>query len=110
MRDRRAAGIEGARAEATRMAAESQAKLTDYTAQLEGAKARANDERRKIRGEAAAHQRDVTERARVESSATLEQAKARVTKETEAARAQLLPRAGQLAQDIAARLLGRRVA
>lgn len=110
MRDRRASGIEGARAEAVSMTAEADAKLVSYDKELAAARARANDERRKVRSEAAAHQREVTDKARAESTAALEQAKARVESETAAARAQLLPRAGQIAEDIASRLLGRKVA
>jgi F-type H+-transporting ATPase subunit b len=110
MRDRRSTGIEGARGEAVRMTAEADAKLVSYDKELAAARARANEEKRKVRSEAAAHQREVTERARAEATAALDQAKARVTAETAAARAQLMPRAGQLAQEIASRLLGRKVA
>jgi F-type H+-transporting ATPase subunit b len=109
MRDRRSAGIDGARADATRMSAEADGKLTAYEAELAAARSRANDERRAIRTEAAEHQRQVTDKARSESIAALEQAKAKVTSETEAARSQLMPRASQLADEIAAKLLGRKV-
>jgi F-type H+-transporting ATPase subunit b len=110
MRDRRAASIEGARGEAAQMIAEADGKLVSYDRDLAAARNRANEERRKVRAEAAAHQREVTERARAESVAALEQAKSRVATETATARAQLMPRADQLAGEIAARLLGRKVA
>jgi F-type H+-transporting ATPase subunit b len=110
MRDRRSAGIEGAQAEAVRMSAEAEAKLASYESQLAVARTRANEERRRVRSEAAAHQRDVTEQARAEATVTLDAAKARVAAETATARATLMPRASELAGAIASRLLGRKVA
>lgn len=110
MRDRRAEGIEGARAEAVRMTAEAEAKLTSYDKELAAARTRANEERQRVRSEAATHQREVTERARTEAASALDHAKTRVADETRAARAELMPRATQLAAEIAARLLGRKVA
>jgi F-type H+-transporting ATPase subunit b len=107
MRDERAEGIEGARDEGARLSAEADARLVDYEQKLASARARAQDERRKIRSEAAAHQNEAVERARSEASQAFDRAKARVTRETEAARADLLPRAGQMAEEIAGKLLGR---
>src|ERR1044071_9270320 len=52
LRERRTAGIEGARAEADRMTAQAEAKLADYDKQLAVAREGANDEARKIRAEA----------------------------------------------------------
>jgi F0F1-type ATP synthase membrane subunit b/b' len=51
----------------------------------------------------------VTDRARTEAGAVLDEAKARIASETEAARVQLLPQAHELAGEIADSLLGRRV-
>jgi F-type H+-transporting ATPase subunit b len=110
MRDRRAAGIEGARGEAVRMTAEAEAKLVSYEQALAAARTRANEERRKVRGEAATHQREVTERARTEATQAMDAAKRRVAEQTASARAQLMPRAAELAAAIASRLLGRKVA
>src|ERR1700716_2644189 len=64
LRERRRAGIEGARAEAYRMTATADAKLADYEKQLKSARDRANDEGRKVRAEAAAHEKQVTDAAR----------------------------------------------
>jgi len=110
LRERRQAGIEGARAEAERMSAEADAKLADYEKQLATARARAHEEQRKIRTEAAAHEREVTDKARNESMKALEEAQANVRTQTEAARAELLPRGQALAKAMASRLLGREVA
>jgi F-type H+-transporting ATPase subunit b len=109
MRDERTAGIEGARDEAGRLSAEADARLTRYQSQLETARARAQDERRKMRIEAAERQRQVTDRARTEAGGALDEAKARIRQETDVARGKLMPQAQQLAGDIAETLLGRKV-
>jgi F-type H+-transporting ATPase subunit b len=110
LRERRKAGIEGARAEAERMTAQADAKLADYEKQLAAARSRANEEGRKVRAEAAAHEKDVTDKARAEAQAAIDEAAAKMRQETEAARLQLLPQANQMARQIASKLLGREVA
>jgi F-type H+-transporting ATPase subunit b len=109
MRDRRAAGIEGARAEAGRMVAEADARVADYEQKLAIAKNRALDERRVVRTQAAERQRELTDAARAESTRALDEAKARIVRETTAARTSLMPRATQVADEMAAKLLGRKV-
>jgi F-type H+-transporting ATPase subunit b len=110
LRERRRAGIEGAREEAERMTAEADAKLADYEKQLAMARGRANDEGRKIRVDAAAHEREVTDKARAAAQVAIDEAQATMRRETEAARAQLMPQADALARAISGRLLGREVA
>jgi len=110
LRDKRQAGIEGARVEADRMVAEADVKLAEYDRSVAAARDRATEEARKIRGEAAAHERELTGKARAHATAALEEAQGRVRTETEAARAQLLPQADALARQMASRLLGREVA
>jgi F-type H+-transporting ATPase subunit b len=110
LRERRAEGIEGAKAEAERMTAEADAKLADYEKQLAAARTRASDEQRKIRGAANAHEREVTGAARAAAAASLEEARERVRGETEAARKELLPRAEAIGAQMASRILGREVA
>jgi F-type H+-transporting ATPase subunit b len=109
LRERRKARIEGARAEADRMTAEADAKLAAYEKELAVAKDRANDEGRKVRLEAAAHEREVTEAARRTAQQATEEAQAMMRRETEAARAQLMPQADALARVITSKLLGREV-
>src|ERR1051325_10140672 len=109
LRERRRAGIEGARAEAERMTAQADAKLADYEKQLAVARDRANEEGRKVRAEAAAHERSVTDQARQSAQKASDEAQASMRRETEAARAQLLPQADALARAISAKLLGREV-
>lgn len=110
LRERRKAGIEGARAEAERMTAEADAKLADYEKQLAVARERAHEEGRKVRLEAAAHEREVTDKARAAAQAAIDEAQAQMRREAEAARAELMPQAGAIARAIASRLLGREVA
>jgi F-type H+-transporting ATPase subunit b len=110
LRERRRAGIEGARAEATRMTAQADAKLADYEKQLAVAREGANDEARKIRAEASRIEREETDRARDKAQKALDEAQSTVRRETEAARGQLLPQADALARSIASKLLGREVA
>jgi F-type H+-transporting ATPase subunit b len=110
LRERRKQGIDGARAEAERMTAQADAKWADYEKQLAAARSRANEEGRKVRGEAALHEKDVTDKARGEAQKAIDEATAKMRQETEAARLQLLPQANTLARQIASKLLGREVA
>ncbi len=110
LRERRKAGIEGARAEAERMSASAEAKLAEYEKQLASARMRANEEGRKVRQEAMAHEKDVTDKARSAAQKAIDEATAKMKAETDAARLQLLPQAETLAKRIATKLLGREVA
>jgi len=110
LRERRKAGIDGARDEAERMTAQADAKLADYEKQLATARDKANAEGRKVRLEAAAHEREVTDQAKAAAQKAIDEAQAAMRRETEAARAQLLPQADALARSIANKLLGREVA
>jgi F-type H+-transporting ATPase subunit b len=110
LRERRKAGIEGARAEAERMTAQADAKLADYEKQLAVARGRANEEGRKVRAEAITHEREVTDAARTTAQKAIDEAQAKMRGETEAARAQLMPQADAIAKQIASKLLGREVA
>jgi F0F1-type ATP synthase membrane subunit b/b' len=109
LRERRRAGIEGARAEAERMTAQADAKLVEYQKQLAVARDKAGEEGRKVRLEAAAHERQVTDKARTQAQVAIDEAQAKMRAETDAARATLLPQADALARTIASRLLGREV-
>src|SRR3954470_14015805 len=91
LRERRRAGIEGARAEAVRMTAQADAALADYEKRLAVARGSAHEEARKIRAEASRIEREETDRARDKATKALDEAQATVRRETEAARGQLLP-------------------
>ena len=110
LRERRKAGIDGARQEAERMTAQADSKLADYEKQLATARNRANEEGRKVRAEAAANEKTTTDAARASAQKSIDEATAKMRQETEAARLQLLPQANQLAKQIASKMLGREVA
>ena len=109
LRERRKAGIEGARAEAERMGAQAEAKLADYEKKLAVARGRANEEGRKVRAEGMAHERDVTDKARAEAQKAIADATAQMRAQADVARSQLMPQADVLAKSIASKLLGREV-
>jgi len=110
LRERRRAGIEGARAEAERMTAQADAKLADYEKGMASARDRGNEEGRKVRAEASAHERQVTDAARATAAKAMDDAQTTMRAETTAARAQLMPQADAIARRIASKLLGREVA
>lgn len=110
LRERRKAGIDGARGEAERMTAQADAKLADFEKQLTVARDRANEEGRKIRLDASAEERKITDAAKANAQKAIDDAQATVRRETEAARAQLLPQAEAIARTISSKLLGREVA
>lgn len=110
LRERRRAGIDGARAEAERMTAQADAKLADFEKQLAVARDRANDEGRKIRLAAGDEERKVTDAAKASAQKAIDDAQATMRRETEAARAELMPQAEALARTISSKLLGREVA
>jgi F-type H+-transporting ATPase subunit b len=109
LRERRRAGIEGAKAEAETMSAQADSKLASYEKQLTAARSRAGEESRKIRAEAAAEEKRVTDEAKAAALAAIHSAQAKVRSETEAARKELLAQADALSSKIATRLLGREV-
>ena len=92
------------------MTAQADAKLADYQKQLAVARDKAGDEGRKVRLEAAAHEKDVTDKARASAQVAIDEAQAKMRAETDTARGQLLPQADLLAKTIAKKLLGREVA
>jgi F-type H+-transporting ATPase subunit b len=109
LREERSAGIEGAREEAARMTAQADAQLADYQSKLARARIRAEEERRKMRAEAAAHERQTLEGARGKAVAALDSARESITSQTAAARRELTPQADEIARKLAAKLLGREV-
>ena len=110
LRERRIAGIDGARAEAEQMSAQADGKLADYEAKLKVARGKAAEEQRKVRAEAAAHEREVTDRGRATAQKALDEASARVQAQTATARKELAPQADAIARGMAKRILGREVA
>lgn len=110
MREARDEGMDGARKQAAALSAEADAKLADYEQKLAAARARAQEERRKIRGEASEHLQSITDKARAAAQEAVLAANKKVQTETESARADLLPKADALAGQMVSKLLGREVA
>ena len=110
VRAARGAGIEGAKEEARRMGEEAEARLVEYQQSLAQARSKAGGERGKLQGDAVKRDNEITEAARVATQASLEQARARLDADAKAARAQLEPRAQEIAKSIAKKILGREVA
>src|SRR5262249_9341329 len=100
VRNARVAGIEGAKDEARRMDEEATAKIAEYEHAFNAARSKANLERAKLQAEAVVREREITEAARAATTQALDEARARVSKEAEAARAELAPRAKEIARDI----------
>ena len=107
MREEREKGIEGAKVEAEQMSAKADAELADYEAKLAAARSKANEERRNIRSEAVEYQRKITEETKVSTMELLEKSQQQVSSETEKAKAELLPSAETLANQIVQKMIGR---
>ena len=110
MREERDAGIEGARKDAENLSAQADAKLADYESKLASARTRAQDERRKIRADAAEHLQAITAEARDAAHKAMAAATNKVATDTAKARDELMPKADALATEIVSKLLGRKVA
>jgi F-type H+-transporting ATPase subunit b len=106
----RARGIEGARDEARRMGEEAEARVAEYDRAFDQARSRANAERATLQGEAVARERAILEDARKNVQGQLEAARGKLAAESSDARAQLQPRAQEIAGRIAEKILGRKVA
>jgi F0F1-type ATP synthase membrane subunit b/b' len=109
VRNARVAGIEGARDEARRMAEEADAKIAEYDRAFNTARTKANLERGKLQSEAVVREREIVEGARATTTQALGDARARIAKDADAARAELQPRTREIARDIATKILGREV-
>jgi F-type H+-transporting ATPase subunit b len=103
-------GIEGSRDEARRLDEESRARLSIYETSLGTAKARANAERTKHRLEATEREREILDAARGKTQGTLEASRATLAREATATRAELAPRADEIAREMARKILGREIA
>lgn len=110
MRAQREKGIGGARDEAHKMEERASAIVADYEAKFGRAKLRGQEERQRLRSEAAARERQLVGAARDESQRVLDEAKQKVQSEAQAARAKLDAQARDLAKQMAKKILGREVA
>jgi F-type H+-transporting ATPase subunit b len=110
MRAARSEGIDGARAEATRMDDEATAQITSYDTSFAAARKKASAERELVRAQAAERERAIADAARKQSQGAIEASRATLTEAAATARAQLAPRADEIARSIVKKVLGREVA
>ncbi|HXU69339.1 MAG TPA: ATP synthase F0 subunit B [Polyangia bacterium] len=109
-RDARHKGIEGAREEASSMQERARQTNADYDAKLTKARQRGADERAKLRGEGAIHERQVLGAARDEAQKTLDAARGRIAADAGKARETLTVESTALAKQIVKKILGREAA
>jgi F-type H+-transporting ATPase subunit b len=107
VREARARGIDGARAEARTMEERASGIVSDYEARLTKAKQRGAEERLKLRAEGQAHERQVLAAAREAAQKEVGAAREKAKKEEDAARATLSAEVPAVAKSIATRILGR---
>jgi F-type H+-transporting ATPase subunit b len=110
MRAERDKGIGGARDEAHKMEQRASAIVTDYEGKLTRAKLRGQEERARLRSEAAARERQILGQARDESQRAVDAAKTKVAADADTARKELDAKARELAKTMAKKILGREVA
>jgi F-type H+-transporting ATPase subunit b len=109
LKDARAKGIEGARAEATSMQQGAAERVADYEARLLQAKQRGAEEKARLRAEGADREREILTLTRTETTRSVEAARASLHQEAAKLRADMAPRVGELAAAMARKLLGRDV-
>jgi F-type H+-transporting ATPase subunit b len=110
VKKKRADGIDGAREAARRMEEEAAAKMAEYGQAFNAAKSKANAERGKLQSEAVAREGEIIAATRASVQKATEEAQTKLAADAKAARAQLEPRAQELARTIAEKVLGRKVA
>ncbi len=100
-------GIAQDLAEAARLRQAAEAALTTYQAALATARRDETEQLTAAQRAIEAQQREIIERARSEAGTMVTEAQARIARETEAARARVVAEAPELAQLLAAKLVGR---
>jgi F-type H+-transporting ATPase subunit b len=100
---------DGAKAQARHMDEKSARALTEYETAMATARAAANAERERVRAEGLKREQEILTAVREATAKVLEEGKRAAKAEAEQARASLHADASVLAQDLADRVLGRRV-
>jgi F-type H+-transporting ATPase subunit b len=101
--------IDGAKMQARKIDEKSATALAEYEAAMTKARATANAERERIRAEALKHEQDILGTMRTAAAKTIDDGKRSALAEAERVRATLKGDAVALAQELAARVLGREV-
>lgn len=109
LRDERQAGMGGAREEAEEMTAKTRDLNASYDKKVAETKAKASDERNKLRAEAAQREHEILDAARAKATAAQTAARETIAKQSAAAKQKLEAEAALLAKAVAKRVLGREV-
>ena len=110
VRDERVRRVEGARAEAERLEADSADRLARIEAQLAEARKAGNAERTQVRTQALAREQQIVAQAQVTSHEMLAEARSKLEAALFTERARLKDSAAALGREIAEKALGRRLA
>jgi F-type H+-transporting ATPase subunit b len=101
--------IDGAKAQARKIDEKSATALSKYEAEMAKARAAANTEREKIRGEALKREQEILGAVRASTAKVIEDGKRAAHAEAERVRATLKGDATAMARELASRVLGREV-
>jgi F-type H+-transporting ATPase subunit b len=101
--------IDGAKLLARKIDEKSATALTTYETEMAKARASANAERDKLRGEGLKQESEILARVRAATAQTLEEGRKKMQEEVTRARASLQGEAGSIAKELATRVLGREV-
>jgi len=110
VRDERVRRVEGARAEAERLQANSAGRLARIEVQLTEARKAGHAERAQARARALAREQEIVAQAQAAAHKTLAEARAKLDATLAAERARLQDSAATLGREIAEKALGRRLA
>jgi F-type H+-transporting ATPase subunit b len=101
--------IDGAKAQARRIDEKSAGALAKYEAEMNKARAAAGAERDRIRAEGIKREQEILAAVRAATAKTVDEGKRSVQAAAEKARTALRAEAGNMARDLATRVLGREV-
>ena len=101
--------IDGAKAQARKIDEKSAGALSKYEAEMNKARAAAGAERDRIRAEGIKKEQEILAEVRAATAKTVDEGKRSVQAEAEKARTALRAEAGNMARDLAGRVLGREV-
>ena len=101
--------IDGAKLQARKMDEKSAGALSKYESEMAKARASANKERDQLRAEGVKTENEILEKVRKSTALTLEQGKRQARDEAARVRTELQTETGEMAKQLAARVLGREV-
>ena len=101
--------IDGAKLQARKMDEKSAGALTKYESEMAKARAAANKERDQLRADGVKTENEILDKVRKATAVTLEQGKRQAREEAARVRTELHTETGEMAKQLAARVLGREV-